>query len=162
MDEVLAIDPGNEGAFVYLNRDGEFEFEKMPVKVTGKFKEVEFEAVLEILKRYKQKTVYLERAKPLAMGATHAFNYGRSFAAIEIAIRVSENPVVYVESHTWAKKMHAGISKDLRPKAKSVLAVERLFRMHLKKIPRSPKAQTLHEGVVDALLIAGYALAETK
>lgn len=157
MKEVLAIDPGLTGAFVYLTDSGEFEFEVMPIIKNDKDKEIDFDEVSKILKHYDGAHVILERAMPMAMGAKHAFNYGRGFAALEIAIKINGSSVTYVEPQKWAKVMHDGISSDLKPKAKSVIAVNRLFKKMVKAIPASKNGK-LHEGIVDALLLAGYGL----
>lgn len=159
MKAVLAIDPGFTGALVCLDREGNFSFYEMPVITVGKEKEIDFEKVCTLLDSFLDDVhILLERAKPMAMGAKHAFNYGRGFAALEIAIKLSGKPFTLVEPTKWAKEMHAGISNDLKPKAKSVIAVQRLYKKLLPKIPVSPKAKHLHEGVVDALLMAGYGL----
>ncbi len=47
--------------------------------------------------------------------------------------------------------------KDLLPKAKSLIAVKRLFPKLVKQLPRDRKGNLL-DGPVDALLIAGYGL----
>lgn len=150
----LGIDPGQQGAFVTF--DGrDFDFEPMPLNAQ---KEIDFEGVREILAMAPVGVhIFLERAMPLAMGAKHAFNYGRGFAAIEIAIQLSGLPVTYVEPAKWAKVMHEGISRDLKPKAKSAIAVERLLPQLAPQIPRNKNGK-LHEGFVDALLIALFGL----
>lgn len=99
--------------------------------------------------------IYLERAMPMAMGAKHAFNYGRGFAAIEIAIQELKIPVTYIEPRKWQKEMFQGIDSRLKPKEQSLIAVERLFPQYLDSIPKRPKGK-YHDGAVDALLIAEY------
>ncbi len=152
---ILAIDPGQQGAFVWLDKDGFFDWASMPLKSDGT-KDIDFEKLRALMNR-RGSRVLLERAHAGAMGTTGAFNYGRSFAAIEIAIQLSGFPVTYVEPAKWAKVMHEGISKDLKPKAKSTIAVERLFKNLLDQIPKNKNGK-MHEGVMDALLIAGYGL----
>lgn len=150
--KVVAIDPGQQGAFVFL--DGEnFESYVMPLAPS---KDVDFDAVRSILAKAPGAHVFLERAHAGAMGVTGAFNYGRAFMALEIAIKLSGLAVTYVEPAKWTKLMHEGISKDLKPKAKSLIAVQRLFPNLIEKIPKTPKSGKMHEGVVDALLIAGF------
>lgn len=149
---VLAIDPGQQGAFVWLEGDF-FEWAVMPLKADGS-KDVDFEKVRALMNR-RSARVFLERAHAGAMGTTGAFNYGRAFAALEIAILLSNFPVTYVEPAKWAKVMHDGISKDLKPKAKSTIAVERLFKKFHDQIPKNKNGK-MHEGVMDALLLAGY------
>lgn len=157
---ILAIDPGYAGAFVLF--DGKnFQCSPMPLIRDGKDKAVDFQSVLTFLTLMKDKVgihVYLERAMSMGMGSTGAFNYGRGFATIEIAIQLSNIPVTYVEPGKWTKVMHEGISKDLKPKAKSIIAVKRLYPQLIKHIPKGPKSGKMDEGVVDALLIAGFGL----
>lgn len=163
---VVGIDPGLTGAFCVT--DGrDVEFFNMPVKGDAKAREVDFAAVSNLLADIASSYgdgvhVFLERALPMAMGSKHAFNYGRGFAAIEIALTLEAFPVTYVEPQKWAKELHAGISRDLKPKAKSLIAAERLYPKLFKFIERSPKAKAPHEGQVDALLIAGYGLRVLK
>jgi hypothetical protein len=153
LTEVIAIDPGQSGAIVWYNGD-EFLLFKMPLKDKVE-KEIDFYAVRKILKMYPGVHVFLERAAPHAMGSKHAFNYGRGFAALEIAIMTSKNPVTYIEPSKWCKVMHAGISSDLKPKIKSNKAIERLLPKIAKKIPKNKNGK-MHDGFVDAILIAEY------
>lgn len=150
---VLAIDPGQAGALVWLAGDF-FEWAVMPLKADGT-KDLDFAKARELIAR-RPAHVFLERAHAGAMGTTGAFNYGRSFAGLEIAIELSGLPVTYLEPSKWAKVMHEGISKDLKPKAKSIIAVDRLFKKFHDQIPKNKNGK-MHEGVMDALLIAGYA-----
>lgn len=154
---VMGIDPGKQGAFVVLGETilgpDHFFFE-MPIDHIG---EVDFDAVTDFLSPFHKDNihVYLERAKPMAMGSKHAFNYGRDFAKIEMALHISRIPTIYVEPTTWMKTMHEGISKDLNPKVRSRIAAERLFPFQAKMIKKN-KNDKLHEGIVEALLIAGF------
>src|SRR6476619_5903668 len=90
--EVLAIDPGNLGAIVYLNSNGDFQFFKMPLDEEG----ISFGGIVEVLKNFKDVPIFLERAIPFKMGTKHAFSYGRGFGFIEIAVQLSGNPITYV------------------------------------------------------------------
>lgn len=150
--KVIGIDPGLTGAIVVLSGEA-IETFLMPIQEN---KDVDFDKLRSILEGLKSGHVFLERAMPLAMGAKHAFNYGRGFMALELAVKLSGLAVTYVEPAKWVKLMHEGISKDLKPKAKSLIAVQRLFPNLIEKIPKTPKSGKLHEGVVDALLIAGF------
>lgn len=151
----VGIDPGKQGAFVQLGDGGHFKWFTMPLTDIG---EVDFDSVMKLLKttnKY-ETVVCIERAKPMAMGSKHAFNYGRDFAKIEIALKLSELPTTYVEPTTWSKMMTEGVSKDLIPKLRSCVAVERLFPVESKSIPRNKNGK-MHDGIMEALLIAGYA-----
>lgn len=160
MTMILGIDPGNSGAFV-LTDGRKLKWWNMPLKKEGKNKEVHFDGVHELLWNiqieYGQVPTYLERAVPMAMGSKGAFTYGRGFAAIEIAIELLHLPVTYVEPQKWTKEMHQGISSDLKPKAKSLVALKRLYPNLVRFVPTNTKG-ALMEGPIDALLIAGYGL----
>lgn len=157
---VLGIDPGLAGAFVLF--DGQdFASYAMPTIENGKDRFIEFDGVHELLFNLGDTNtdlhVYLERAVSFGMGIKGAFNYGRGFAAIEIAIELLKMPVTYVEPSKWTKEMHAGISGDLKPKAKSLIAVKRLFPKLVEQLPKGKKGKLL-DGPIDALLIAAYGL----
>lgn len=157
---VIGIDPGLDGAFMLF--DGiSFRSWNMPTIVEGKNRSVDFDGVHELLWGLSDVNtdlhVFLERAVPFSMGTTGAFNYGRGFAAIEIAIQLLKMPVTYVEPSKWTKEVHAGISGDLKPKAKSLIAVKRLFPKLVEHLPRGKKGKLL-DGPIDALLIAAYGL----
>ncbi len=149
--KVIAIDPGQKGAIVYYD-GSDFKWWPMPLKDK---KDVDFMAVRKIIKMFPDVHVFLERAYGGQMGSVGAFNYGRSFAALEIAIMTCRNPVTYVEPAKWCKKMHEGINSDLKPKVKSIKAIERLLPKLTKKVPKNRNGK-MHEGVVDSLLIAHY------
>lgn len=153
---IIGIDPGLSGGIVFLVGDYFFAHE-MPVIENGKNNDIDFHAFKKMLDRpLLNPHIFLERAVPMAQGSKSAFNYGRGFAALEIAIQLSGIPVTYVEPAKWAKVMHDGISSDLKPKAKSLIALQRLFPQYIDKIPQSPKSKKIHEGIMDATLIAGY------
>jgi hypothetical protein len=156
---IIGIDPGQAGYFVML--DSKPKFVPMPVK--GETKEIDYIGVKNILinviangPAVRPIHVFLERAMPMAMGSKHAFNYGRGFAALEIAIQELQLPVTYVEPRKWTKELFQGIDANLKPKAQSLIAVQRLFPELIAAIPKTPKSGKLHEGAVDALLIAEY------
>lgn len=157
----LGVDPGVSGAFVLT--DGEtLKTWPMPVCTDGKDKSIDFDGVHELLDSIThggqlQFHVYLERAVPMAQGMKSAFNYGKGFAALEIAISLLKLPVTYVEPNKWTKEMHEGISTDLKSKAKSLIAVKRLFPKLVRQLPTNTKGRLL-DGPIDALLIAAYGL----
>lgn len=157
---VLGIDPGISGAFVLFDGQ-EFASYAMPIQSDGKNKTIHFDGVHELLDaiqtKHGQVHVYLERAVPMAMGAKSAFNYGRGFEAIVIAIQLLGFPFTLVEPQKWAKEMHEGISTDLRAKAKSLIACQRLYPKLYASLPKNTKGKTL-DGPIDALLIAAYGL----
>lgn len=157
--KILGIDPGIKGAFI-LYDGGSIKIEMMPVFVTGKGKdkieEVNFGRVVEILETWEYDYVFCERAKPMAMGSKYAFNYGRYYAALQIAIESCFCKATFVDPSVWAKEMHKGLDTNLKAKAKSLMAVNKLFPNLVAKLPMSPRSKKLHDGPIDALLIAAY------
>lgn len=158
---VLGIDPGLAGYFVVT--DGIY-LEHQPMVVTVE-KRIDFTRTWSYLdsclKKHWKLRIYLERAVPMAMGAKGAFSYGRNFEALVLAIERLGLPFTLVEPGKWTKEMHQGISSDLKPKAKSLIAVQRLFPQLVGMLPTKPKGG-LHDGAVDALLIAGYGLRQLQ
>lgn len=153
--ECVAVDPGLNGAVVYLGPSG-FKFWTMPTNGDG----LAFGELQAIFNSFSGVPIFLERAVSFGMGTKSAFNYGRAFGFLEIAIKLSKNPVTYIEPGKWTKVIHAGISSDLKPKVKSLVAVDRLCAKYVDQIPKTPRTKKLHDGVVDALLMAVYGLRE--
>jgi hypothetical protein len=154
----LGIDPGIAGAFVLTN-GAMLETWLMPITVNGKDKQINFDKVHEILwkilEEHPDTHVYLERAVSFGMGTKAAFNYGYGFACIVIALELHKMTYTLVEPGKWTKEMHEGISGDLKPKVKSGMAVKRLYP---KLVAMLPTKAGMHDGLIDALLIAGYGL----
>lgn len=153
---LLAIDPGLQGAFV-LTDFTTIEVMKMPIKLMGKDKDIDYAEVCKFLIAHNHEIthVFLERAVPFGMGTKGAFSYGRGFAMIEIALLKFALPITYVEPSKWTKLMHAGIDRNLKPKVRSDIAVKRLYPTLIASLPQKSQG-VLHDGAVDALLIAGY------
>lgn len=100
--------------------------------------------------------IYLEKAQAMpGNGIVSMFNYGVHFGHIEGMLIGLQIPYELVPAHVWAKEMHAGASGS-RPKERSKSVVSRLFPDVNLKNPDNPKSRILHEGIVDALLIAEY------
>lgn len=160
--KILAIDPGVTGAFVVTDGVAFVQSHEMPVVLYGRDKAVTFDGVHRLLQNIKIEHgllhVYLERAVPMAMGSKSAFSYGRGFEALVIALSIHKFPVTQIEPNKWTKEMHEGISADLRPKVRSMIAVKRLFPQLVGMLPKRVKTGALHDGPVDALLMAGYGL----
>ena len=86
------------------------------------------------------------------MGSVSAFNYGRGFEMVKIALRLQRIPFTLVDPSVWTRVMHEGTPKDLRPKARSLRALEFHFAHLVDDIPRGKKGR-IHDGAVDALLM---------
>jgi len=155
---VLGIDPGLRGSLVATDGEEYISIFAMPL-IHGK-REIHFQALKERIADLAAgaDVVCLERAIPFAMGAKGAFSYGMGYERTLRAIDVfGPIDLLIVEPSKWTKEMHGGISDRLKPKAKSLVAVKRLFPRLWKKLPKDKKGRLL-DGPVDALLIAGYGL----
>lgn len=151
MKDVLAIDPGQKGALVFMSKTKFFVY-PMPLDSEG---HPSFVGVMRILKMFPDAHVFLEKAVSFGMGVTGAFNYGRGFAMVECAVKLCRNELTLVPPRTWAEIMHRGLDPNLKPKVKSLMAFEKSFN-HFRKELVQNKNGKLHDGMVDAVLIAGY------
>ncbi len=160
--QVLGIDPGLAGAICLTDgRRAKFWF--LPLVVEGKDRSISYRSLKPLLNKLAHDHaenglhVFLERAVPFAMGSKGAFNYGRGFEAVTIALSEAGLTVTLIEPQKWAKEMHEGISNDLTPKVRSGIALKRLYPHLVGQVPVKPKGG-FQEGPMDALLIAGYGL----
>ncbi|MFI5342824.1 MAG: hypothetical protein ACHQUC_01250 [Chlamydiales bacterium] len=154
---IIGIDPGKSGSILSYNpRRNRIDFVyMMPVDENGV---ADFDHIHEIFTSYETWNIHiiLERAVSFGMGTKSAFNYGRSYAALEIAIKLLQLKVTYVEPSRWTKVMHEGIPNEYKPKIKSLMAVKRLYPKLLSELPSHPKTGEPYDGAIDALLLAGY------
>lgn len=160
--KVIGIDPGNRGALVLTDGVEFIEVQPMPITREGKEERISRTDVLltfaTFVNRYGGDLhVFLERPVSFGMGTKGAFTYGRGYEAVLIAIADAGLPFTLVEPGKWTKEMHAGLSKKWKPKAKSQVAVGRLFPRLVEHLPVGRNRVPL-DGPVDALLIAGYGL----
>lgn len=81
---------------------------------------------------------------------TSAMNFGTLLTCLEL----SRVPFTVVPANQWAKVAHKGIDTKLKPKEKSQFALKRLYPEVMQSVI-STKG-TLHEGFMDAVLIAHY------
>lgn len=152
---ILAIDPGTKGAVVF-KEGAKLVYHLLPLNSE---KEIDFEKTYQLLLEYRNvDTVYIERPFQFGMGMKQAFGYGKTFGTLEACLKLIEVSYVYVEPSKWAKVCHAGIDANLKAKAKSQIAVRRFYPKSWGAIPTTDKkGLILHDGIVDALLIAYYA-----
>ncbi len=161
----LGIDPGLSGAFVLTDGKKALRWWAMPL-VAGASggKEISTVKIREIIKaalhcndHYRNMNVFLEKAVSFGMGTKSAFNYGRGFERVCLGLEFANLPYTLVEPNKWTKVMHEGLQKDLKPKAKSLMAVKKLYPNLVGELPTKRNGE-LFDGFVDALLIAGYGL----
>lgn len=154
--KILGVDPGEFGHFILYDGARILRQEKMPVEQYGDVKRIDHNRVVEILQEWDFTHVFCERAKPMGQGMKQAFNYGRYFESLLICFDYTYNVPVLVDPSVWAKRMHRDINADLKPKAKSMVAVETRYPKVVKTLPRGPRSKKLLDGPIDAFLIAAY------
>ena len=161
----LGIDPGVNGGLVLIDSDGSIlDKALMPYILLRSSKEVDLQGLVRKL----QEMVYTNHLegklidkvileKVWAMpgnGAVSSFKFGYNFGVCEMALVCLGLPYVLVNPRTWSKAMHEGLSKDIDPKKRSLLAFQRLYPNT--DLRSSDKAKKPHDGLIDALLIAEY------
>lgn len=154
----IGIDPGKSGAIVELTHDGKIhKHHKFSFDAEGLLDPIATGFILaDISGRIGGGGVWLERALPMAMGAKHAFNYGRDFQTLVLCLLYSKLPYVLVEPSRWTKEICQGVDKNLKTKARSEVAFRRLMPTEVEKVPVTPKSKQMDDGVLEAALIAEF------
>jgi crossover junction endodeoxyribonuclease RuvC len=149
---ILGIDPGLTGGLAIRGRDVTV-IEPMPA-MDGEITLVELTSWLRENK-HQVEMAYLEKAQAMPkQGVSSTFNYGKGFGAVMGVLSALGIPFELVTPQRWTRVMHLGIESDLGPKAKSRIAVARLFPQF--DLRESPRCKKPHEGMVDALLLAEF------
>lgn len=150
---VIGIDPGLSGYLVRL-RGPQVQWAPMPVTRYDRVRTIDYRGVKNLLCDWKPSAhAFLERVHPYAMSAQSAFSFGAGFAMVEVALRELEIPYTMVEPSKWMREMHQGVPANLKPKAKSLIALERRFPQFRSRVPANSKGVP-YDGAVDALLLA--------
>lgn len=163
-----AIDPGKQGAIVFLSDDGELELHTMPT-IANQGKEYDLQQLKNVMNQYKDKLVHLvieDVHSIYGASANSNFEFGVGVGLVRMAAVMAEIPFTLVQPKVWQKKMFEGVPVIKKPgkqetgrgsletKQMALVAVQRLYpKLDLRKSARSTNP---HEGIVDALLIANY------
>jgi len=175
MTDIIGIDPGKNGAIVWMDSDG-IVLEKQPMPLVGKeFDLHQFSKLLDEIIWGKSIHVFIEQVHAIygsAAGAT--FTFGEIYGAIKGIVSAKAIPYTLVQPKKWQKVIYQGIPEIRKPsititkgkragqkqkgkldtKAMSLLAAKRLFpNVDLRASERCKKP---HDGIVDALLITEY------
>jgi hypothetical protein len=167
---VLGIDPGNKGAFVWVDKKGNIiKKVVMPLlkdkkKTTRKGKvntttkiSLDIRTIYALLVENKDKTksCFIEKAQVFpGQGGVSNFNYGYGNGVLVALLTVSGYDFTLVPPKTWTSVLHAPVAfiKDAKQKSKMIA---------LKLKPESTyiygtRSKIPHEGIIDAFLIAEY------
>lgn len=155
MNSICGIDPGKSGGLAVLSPAGEIQVTTvMPINSEGVVDYFELLTLFEDFKTMGDHVILEDVGGRCGDGAKGAFSFGRGMGIIECAIKQSGLKVTYVKPTAWAKVIHEGLDKDLKPKAKSRTVISRLFPNT--DFKRTPKCKNPHDGLVDAVLIAEW------
>jgi hypothetical protein len=151
---ILGIDPGKHGGLVALSKEREILLEEvMPEDPLDTY------SILRAFKKeFPSAIVFLEESHPRPTNGvkaihTYAFHNGQ----IDMILKILELQYELIHPHIWCRHMHVGTSAD-RPKERSRQVVQQLFPDVRLINPNTPRARTMHEGLMDALLIAEFGL----
>lgn len=156
---ILGIDPGKQGGFALIS-DDEVSVFAMPLDKEGDYSR---RTLADWFHQYYHKInhCYIEMAAMRrGNSAKSGFVVGRGFGMLEGILNSFHVPYTIVYSQTWSKRYPHGVTevdKDKRYKmikqARAIIAKILYPEMDLRKSSRSTN---LHDGIVDALLIADY------
>lgn len=149
---LVGIDPGKRGGIAAINEHHDIVcLSTMPENI------MEFSDIMTAFKTKRHAVmVYLEKAQVFpGNGACGMFNYGKHYGELVTALRFVGLPFREVSPKTWTSKMHQGCDAT-HPKAKSKIAIKRIFPDIDLSDPKNPKSKKIHEGILDALIIAEY------
>lgn len=156
---LLGVDPGKNGAAVVLDT-------KEPLGWFYKFR-FHFDGLLDkesfkwFVEDHHIDMILLEKVQGRGnWAATNNFNFGAVFGQTWLAVSCLKKPYLLVRPQQWQKKIHEGIEGKLSPKEKSACAYRNLFPH--KPLPAGPRGGGVHDGVLDALLIAYYGVIKQK
>ena len=158
MSTIIGIDPGITGAIAVFVNGGALDVYDIPTmqrNKTGTAQMVNGPALANMLEGRGIEHAYLELVKGMprikgggsSMGATSAFNFGRTFGALEQALASAKIPVTLVPPEVWKRRAGlVGAEKD----ASRTLAL-RCWPTFAEKLARKKDV-----GRAEALLIARY------
>lgn len=151
MKRVCAIDPGLKGAIAFIQGD-EIVTHVMPTIEN----QIDIHALSDLLLDSKVNLCVIEKVGSMPkQGVTSMFNFGKTCGLIEGVVAAYRIPYLLVAPQTWQKVMLKDV-KGEDPKKRALIACKRLLpSVNLLATERS---RVPHDGIVDALLMAKYAL----
>ncbi len=170
----LGVDPGASGCFVWLREDGTVHDIKLMPRVGLEF---DLLGVQNIMNKHRDQTVHAVVEKVHAIfgsSASATFSFGEAFMLAKASVGFMGIPYTLVPPSTWQKEMHEGVTPIMKatkrrtktgdvvkkkdPKATSLVAATRLFPDVDMRDPdrKTDRAKKLHDGVIDAILMASY------
>lgn len=164
---ICGIDPGKNGAIVFLNDKLEFvNWDIMPIKENEK--EVDSKVLGDLLNEYKPNIVYLEKLQPIfGAGKGSMFQMARHYQAVISTLDLLGIPYKLIRAASWQQAVfHEANVPELRkptkvhqrPKRDTKAMAYRAFKELYPSVGFrvTDKTKKDHDGAVDAILIARY------
>lgn len=151
----IGIDPGSKGTAVALNAEkNSAEVLRLKFFKDSLFDDGHFKAWVQSLG---QSIIYLEKVKAgQGWGSSQVFNYGVRWGQIFQTIASGSNSYFLITPQRWQKDFHTGIETKITAKEKTMIAYNRLYPN--KPVPCGPKSGKPNDNIIDALMIATYAM----
>lgn len=142
---VVGIDPGAKGYACFFDGD-RLEFLPMPI-IAGI---VQSEPLLAWVLERSPDFIFVEHSQAIpGVGSTSSsFKFGENYGKVCATAEISLIPFELVKPKAWQKKMHRGITADVKAKEKSLLRARMLFPKY--------KFFKTKDGEYDSCLIAVY------
>jgi len=120
-------------------------------------KELDFYAFISILHKFSLDKIYLEKCQSTpGKGVSSMFTFGKHNGRLEGVIRTLKLPYKLVTPREWHSYAHEGISKKLKPKERSLIAIEQHYPET--DFRKNEKCKVVHDGIAEAVLIGLYGL----
>jgi hypothetical protein len=167
MKTYIGIDIGKKGAICVLSSDLSVEFNKIPLIKD----QIDYAFLFDMIQNMQSKCITSSGMNPTVVfeklgvifgsSKTTAFSMGYQSGAVEMMCIALGLPYVKVNAKDWQKEMFQGVPEITKTgktsrdtKAMALIAAKRLYPKTNLVFSGSKKE---HDGLVDALLIAGYA-----
>jgi hypothetical protein len=161
---IIGIDPGKDGGIVVLNERGEIiEQQVMPLIADT---ELDVIAIKNIIVDNEPCTAFIEDVHAIygaAAGST--FTFGGIVHSLNTIVKLLKIRHIRVQPKAWQAMVYQGVAEIRKPsksgkkgkvdtKAMSEIAAKRLYPAA--DLRKNDKCRVVHDGIVDALLIAHY------
>jgi hypothetical protein len=159
---ILGIDPGSNGAFVFIPEIGDIQYMIMPLDKEG---DINGQYIYDWIKSKLREplTIYLEDVHSIfGIGATQNFKLGINIGIVRGVITALGLKYKLVAPKKWQSYCHQGeYSKEIKAKQRTLDAATRLYPDLTKvftpvKTKRMRNEPVPHDGLIDALMIAYY------
>ena len=168
----VGVDPGKDGGIVVLDSNNELVSYHTIPKINNLIDTNLLSNIFENIFSIYDCFVCIEQVHSIYGVASSAnFNFGYNCGIIEGMVSYSKVPYIYVQPKIWQAEMLKGIPTMFIPSLKSLkkqkkdtkkmaeLAVKRLYpNIDLYVTSKGNVSKNIHDGLADALLIAGYNL----